>query len=116
MVTQEPLQIRTYEDLIIAKQFLKSEIKQQEAEFKNNPVVKISSSLFKGNSLKSKSNNPLASLASFSSGNYIKTAEKLLRTVLMTNKRTRGIFISFIIAKEMIPFTLQKINDLMGRK
>jgi len=113
MIKQKPVQIKTYEDLLVARQFLKSEIKEQEDSFKNNPIFKISSSLFKGNSLKSSIKNPLASLKSES---YVKAAESLLSTILFANKKTRSIFIGYIIAKEMVPFTLQKINDLLNRK
>ncbi len=113
MIDQEPIQIKTYEDLLVAKQFLKSEIKEQEATFKNNPLLRISTSIFKGNSLKSAIKNPLASI---SSENYLKTAESLLSTILFANKKTRSIFIGYVIAKEMIPFTLQKMSTLLNRK
>lgn len=120
MVTQEPIQIRTYEDLIIAKQFLKSEIEQQEAKFKDNPVFKISSSLMKGNLISGSKKSPLSAISSLSSsalsGNYLKTAENLLSTFLLANKKTRSMYVGFIIAKEMIPFTLQKINEALKRK
>lgn len=113
MMTQKPVHIKTYEDLVVARHFLKSEIKEQEASFKNNPVLKISSSLFKGSSVKSTIKN---SMSSFTSENYLKTAESLLSTILFANKKTRSIFIGYVIAKEMIPFTLQKINELLNRK
>lgn len=113
MMNQEPIQIKTYEDLLVAKQFLKSEIKKQEASFQNNPLFKISKSLHRGGSLKSSIKNPLASL---NSENYFKVAESLLSTILFANKKTRSIFIGYVIAKEMIPFTLQKINELLNRK
>ena len=118
MITQEPIQIRTYEDLMNAKEFIKSEVEQQEAKFKNNPVFRISTSLFQGNSLVNAIKGPLSSassISSFSKENYMKTAENLLRTFLLANKKTRSIFVGFVVAKEMIPFTLQKINEFFKK-
>ncbi len=113
MMNHAPIQIKTYKDLLAARQILKSDIKEQETSFKNNPILKISSTLLKGNSLKSAIKNPLASL---NSGNYVKAAESLLSTILFANKKTRSIFIGYVIAKEMIPFTMQKINEFLNRK
>jgi len=113
MALDKPTQIRTYEDLMVAKQFLRSEINKQEATFLNNPIFNISSNIFKGSSLKDSLKNSLGSL---SRENLIKTAENLLSTFLLANKKTRGIYIGFVIAKEMIPFTLLKINEMLNKK
>lgn len=106
-------QIRTYEDLLVAKEFLKSEIRNQEHTFLKNPIIKISSSILGGNSLKDIVKSPIANITR---ENMIKTAENLLSTFLLANKKTRGIYIGFVIAKEMIPFTLLKINEILNRK
>ncbi len=106
-------QIRTYEDLLVAKEFIKSEIRKQEYTFSNNPFFKISSSFLGGNSLKDIIKSPLDS---FTKENIIKTVENLLSTFLLANKKTRGIYIGFVIAKEMIPFTLLKINEMLNKK
>ena len=104
------LKINSYKDLQTAKKLLKIEINVQEIEFKNNPIFKISSSFFKGNSFKSSFQNSFASL---SIDNYKKTAENLISTILMASKKTRKYFIAFIIAREMVPYTIHKINDLL---
>ncbi len=113
MANDVSTQIRTYEDLLVAKEVLKSDIRKQEHTFSKNPVFKISSSIFDGNSLKDIIKSPLDS---FTKENLIKTAEKLLSTFLLANKKTRGIYIGFIVAKEMIPFTLLKINEILKKK
>lgn len=109
----EQTQIRTYEDLINAKKELRSTLKKQEVTFLNNPVINISSSLFGGNSLKEALKTPLASI---SRENIIKTAESILSTFLLANRKTRGIYIGYVIAKEMIPFTLIKVNEMLNKK
>ncbi len=110
MSRQNNFQINSYNDLIEAKKQLKSDILDQEKSFSNNPIFKISSSLFKGTSFKSSFKT---SFDSISLENYKKTAENLLSTVLMANKKTRKFFIAFIIAREMIPFTIHKINEVL---
>lgn len=102
--------INSYKDLEVAKKLLKVEIEVQEIEFKNNPIFKISSSFFKGNSFKGSFQNSFTSL---STDNYIKAIGNIISTILMTNKKTRKFFVAFLIAKEMIPYTIQKINDLI---
>lgn len=103
--------INSYDDLINAKKILKSEIEEQENSFKNNPIFKISSSLFSGDSFK---NTFQKSFDSLSLSDIIKTGENLLSTVLMANKKTRKFFIAFVIAKEMIPFLFMKINEIFS--
>ena len=44
--------ISTYQDLLNAKKELKEEISLQEAEFKNNKLVKLASSVDSGESIK----------------------------------------------------------------
>jgi len=110
MSRQNSFHINSYEDLKKVKKQLKLDIVAQEEAFGNNPIFKISSSLFKGASFKSSLNT---SMESISLENYKRIAENLLSTVLMANKKTRKFFIAFIIAKEMIPFTIQKINEVM---
>jgi len=105
--------INSYKDLINTKTLLRSEIEEQEMSFKNNPIFKISSSFFKGGSFKSTFQS---SFDSVSFDELRKMSQNLLSTVLMANKKTRKFFIAFIIAKEMVPFTLQKINDLLKKQ
>lgn len=105
--------INSFKDLINTKALLRSEIEEQEISFKNNPIFKISSSFFKGGSFKSSFRNSFESVAF---DDLRKMGQNLLSTVLMANKKTRKFFIAFIIAKEMVPFTLQKINDLLKKQ
>jgi len=101
--------ITSYEDLLKAKNILKSEIEEQEVSFINNPLFKISSSLFSGGSLKGSFQKSFETL---SIDDIKKTGENLLSTFLMANKRTRKFFIAFVVAREMVPFLFTKINEL----
>lgn len=113
MSNKNNLKIHSYKDLINAKILLRSEIEEQENSFMNNPVFKISSSFFKGNSFK---NSFQKSFESLSLDDIKKTGENLLSTVLMANKKTRKFFIAFIIAKEMVPFVFMKINEVFSQR
>ena len=113
MSNKNNLKIHSYKDLMNAKILLRSEIEEQENSFMNNPVFKISSSFFKGNSFK---NSFQKSFESLSLDDIKKTGENLLSTVLMANKKTRKFFIAFIIAKEMVPFVFMKINELFSQR
>ncbi|MCK5639051.1 MAG: hypothetical protein KAH67_10075 [Flavobacteriaceae bacterium] len=100
--------IENFEDLKFAKQQIKQDIKKQETSFKNNPLVKISSSLFGGGS----SNSVKSSLFNSLSSKDGRSGSKMIKTLLLANRSTRKYFIAYTIAKEMIPFTLDKINGL----
>jgi len=104
--------IKSYEDLKIARQQLKNDISDQELSIINNPLIKISSSIFGGESFKSSFKT---SFESASLDDYKRAAENILSSILMANKKTRKYFIAFIIAKEMIPFTIQKINEVLKK-
>lgn len=41
--------------------------------------------------------------------------EGVLSALLLANKTTRKYFIMFTVAKEMIPFAIGKINDLIKK-
>jgi len=112
MSRRNSFHINSYEDLKEAKKQLKLDIVVQEEAFRNNPIFKISSSLFKGAPFKTSINT---TMESFSLDNYKKIAENILSTFLMANKKTRKYFIAFVIAKEMVPFTIQKINEVMKK-
>lgn len=105
--------ISSYEDLMNFKQDLKSEISRQELEIKNNKFLKISSSIFNGESIK----QPL--FESFSSidlkGILSSPIANILSTFLMSNKITRKYFISFTIIKEMVPFAIEKIKEIIDQ-
>lgn len=112
MNNESNFKINSYEDLINAKVLLRSEIEEQERSFMSNPVFKISSSLFKGVSIKS---SLQGSFESLSLDDLIKTGENLLSTFLMASKKTRKFFIAYTIAKEMVPFLFMKINEIFSQ-
>ncbi len=100
--------IENFEDLKFARQQIKQDIKKQEASFKDNPLVKISSSLYGG-----KSNSVKGSLFNNFAGKNRRSGSNMIKTLLLASKATRKYFIAYTIAKEMIPFTLSKLNGLL---
>lgn len=104
--------ISTFKELNAAKLELASTISQQEDQILNNPLFSIASSIFHGGSVRSSLKD---SMESISLENYKKAALNLLSTVLMANKRTRKFFVGFIIAKEMVPFILDKVNEYVKK-
>ena len=104
--------ISTFEELNKAKKKLSVQIKEQEEEILSNPIVSIPSALIQGGSFK---NSFKTSMESFSLDHYKAAAFSLLSSFLMANKKTRKFFVAFIIAKEMVPFLLQKINEYVKK-
>jgi len=105
--------ITSFDALINYKRVLKSEISEQEREIKNNNLVKISSYLFNGESRKTPLFESISSinLKDILSG----PLANMLSAFLMSNKRARKYFISFTIAKEMVPFILDKIKSIVDQ-
>ena len=112
MKSKAETKITTFDGLNAAKQNLANTLKSQEEEILNNPLFTIPAALFQGGSIKG---NLKDSLDSFSLGHYKKAAMNLLSTVLMANKRTRKFFVGFVIAKEMVPFILDKVNEFVKK-
>lgn len=106
--------INSYEDLINFKQDLKSEISQQESEFKNNKFLKITSSVFNGESIKQPLFESISSIDL--KGILSSPIANILSTFLMSNKVARKYFISFTIIKEMVPFAMDKIRKIINQK
>ncbi len=113
--------ISSYDDLKLAKNRLRFEINKQEDSFKDNPILKIYTSLFGGENQQNVFKKPLSfasiknPLSFTQDKNLRSTAENILGTLLVTNKVTRKYFIAYTIAKEMIPFTIQKFSELLKR-
>ena len=105
--------IRSMKDLSRAKQDLRDEIALQEAELLNNPIVSIPMSFLNSSSIKGSIQN---SLESISLENYKNALMSLIGTVMLANKRTRKFFIGFIIAKELVPYAMEKIGQLMKKQ
>lgn len=110
--TRQETPIRSFEELLLAKQNLKIEIKDQEADIMSSPLFSIPSAFFQGSGFKSSFKN---SLDSVSLSDYKHAAMNLLGTALMANRRTRKFYIGFVIAKELVPFFIEKFNDLVKK-
>lgn len=107
--------ITTYEELMLEKHRLKMEISDQELSFKENPVYKIASSVFRA-----KSNNPFMHPLTFAREMHVGANLKLgiegaLSALLLASRTTRKYFIMYTVAKEMIPFAIGKINELIKK-
>lgn len=109
---KKEFKITTFEELNLAKQNLTNTIKDQEEEILNNPLLSIPAAIFQGGSLRG---SLKSSLESISLENYKKAAMNILGTALMSNKRTRKFFVGFIIAKEMVPFVMDKLNQYVKK-
>jgi len=103
--------IGSYEDLKFAQEQLRKDNKEIEISIKNNPVVKISTSLLGGESVKVKENF----VNNLTRGNR-HSAAKMVKALLFANKITRKYFVGYTIAKEMIPYTLDRVNKLLHNK
>ncbi|MGA9271639.1 MAG: hypothetical protein WBV45_13540 [Lutimonas sp.] len=104
--------ITSMKDLNQAKESLRLEIAAQEVELLENPLLSIPMALFDGTSVKGSIHD---SLESFSLGNYKNAVMSLLSTFLMANRKTRKIFIVFMLAKELVPFVVHKMNDVLKK-
>lgn len=100
--------IDSFEDLEFAREQIKKDLKEQEMSFKQNPVVKISSSLLGANGIQENFTNKL------SVGNR-RSGSNMVNTLLLASKFTRKYFIAYTIAKEMVPFTLNKIKGIFKK-
>ncbi|MCP4884113.1 MAG: hypothetical protein GY908_09995 [Flavobacteriales bacterium] len=104
--------ITTFDELNLAKLKLADTIKKQEQDILDSPVLSIVSTIFQGGSVRSSLKH---SMESFSLENYKGAAMNLISTILMANKKTRKFFVAFIIAKEMVPFILDKVNEYVKK-
>ena len=103
--------IRTYQDLMNAKNDLKLEISVAENKLKDNNVFKVSSAILEGKSLKdpiinSLSSIDLKSILSSPLGN-------ILNTFLVSNKYIRKYFVAYTIIKETVPYAFSKLKDIL---
>lgn len=110
--TNRETPIRSFEELLLAKQKLKNEIMDQEADILNSPMIAIPSAIIQGGSFKSSFKN---SLSAISIDDYKHAIMNLLGTALMANRRTRKFYIGFVIAKELVPFFIEKFNELVKK-
>ncbi len=101
--------IESFDDLKFAQKQLRLDNENIELSIKESPIVKITSSLLGGNSIKDTFVNNL-------SGGNRQSGGKMIKALLLANKVTRKYFISYTIAKEMVPYTLNKVNDLLKKR
>ena len=104
--------ISSYAELLAAREQLKLEIKDQESQILDHPLVSIPTALFQGSSVKGSIQH---SMESISLENYKKAAMSLISTVMLANKRTRKFFVAFIMARELVPFILDKVREVMKK-
>ena len=104
--------IRSMKELNEAKERLSLEIAAQESELLEHPLISIPMALMEGTSVKGSIHD---SLESFSIGNYKNALMSLVGTVMLANRKTRKIFIVFMIAKELVPFIVHKMNDVLKK-
>jgi hypothetical protein len=112
MRIESQYRIRSMKDLERAKRDLREQISQQEAELLGHPLVSIPMSFLQSSSIKGSIQN---SLESISLENYKNALMSLIGTVMLANKRTRKFFIGFVLAKELVPYAVQKIGELMKK-
>lgn len=117
MIFQKPLimnnmsaEIKTFADLNLAKQNLKLTLKEQESDILSNPVLSIPLSIIKGGSLRGSLQKSVESVAY---SDYKKAFLSLISTALMASKKTRKFFVAFVIAKEMVPFIIDKLSEFV---
>jgi hypothetical protein len=99
-------------DLNRTKERLRLEIAAQEVELLEHPLVSVPMALIEGSSIKGSIHD---SLESFSLGNYKNALMSLVGTFLLANRKTRKIFIVFMLAKELVPFVIHKMNDIVKK-
>ena len=104
--------IRSMQDLNRAKERLRLEIAAQEVELLEHPLVSIPMALIDGASVKGSIHD---SIESFSLGNYKNALMSLLGTFLLANRKTRKIFIVFMLAKELVPFVVHKMSAIVKK-
>ena len=110
--TNQETPIRSFEELVLARQNLKDEIMAQEADILNSPFVTIPSAIIQGGTFKSSLKN---SLGTISIDDYKHAVMNLIGTALLANRRTRKFYIGFVIAKELVPFFIEKFNELVKK-
>ena len=101
--------IKSYEDLQAARKNLRINIQEQEKSFNDHPIVKIVDSIKNKESIKSTLFDNIPEIK-FENG------EKLISSFLLTNKVTRKYFAGYLVAKEMIPYIIDKVKSIVNSK
>lgn len=112
MKIKSGVSIVSFKELNIARRQLKDDIQKQEEQIFSHPLVSIPTALLKGKTLK---NSIKMSMESVSLEHFKSVAFNIIGTALMANKRTRKLFVGYMIAKEMIPFILAKLKEYTNK-
>ncbi len=108
-MTKKKYDIFSYEELQQERMLLKQKIIEQENSLKENPVVKIANSF---NGSKSVTGSVKEALSEFN----FQSGETLISSLLLASKATRKYFIGYTVAKEMVPYLLQKVKEVLKSK
>lgn len=105
--------ITSYQDLVAAKKILKQDISAVESSIKENKILKITSSIIEGKSLKGP---VLETLGCLDIKNILSSPlGSLASTFLLSNKYVRKYFVAFTILKETIPYAFGKIKEILDQ-
>lgn len=103
--------ITSYEDLITYKALLKVAIKSKEEEIRNHPLAKLSQTF---SSKESAKETVLSSVQKLKLKDIINSPiGSVISTYLLTNKVIRKYFVAFTIAKQTIPYALDKLKEIL---
>ena len=108
MSKNNPNNISSYHDLILAKQELKQDINFIEEDLKNNNIIKLSSTIIGGKFNKNTVFNSLDLKGILSS-----PIGQFASTLLLSNKFIRKYFVAFVVIKETVPYALSKIKEII---
>ncbi|MDT0553914.1 hypothetical protein [Urechidicola vernalis] len=108
------MSIKTYQDLIAAKKELKQEITTVETAIKDNKLLRFSSTIIDGKSLK----KPIIeTLGGLDLKNVLASPlGSLASTFFLSNKYVRKYFVAFTILKETIPYAYGKIKEMLEQQ
>ncbi len=120
-MAKEVYNIESFEDLKFAREQIKKDNKNIELSIKENPILKISSSLLGGGAIlkilggRGGGSVKNTFINNLSSGNR-QSGSQIIRGLLLANKATRKYFVGYTIASKMIPYTLHKISGLLNKR
>jgi len=109
MKFENQYRIRSINDLNRARQVLRNKIAEQEQQLLGHPVISIPLSFLETSSVKGSIQTAMESI---SLDNYKHAMMSLISTVLLANRKTRKFFIGFVIAKELVPYVLHKVEEM----
>ena len=104
--------MKSYQDLLQAKQELKNEISDQETEIRNNKFVRFSSAVANPGELK---NTVLDTVNTLKLKDILTSPiGNIVSSYLLSNKVLRKYFIGYTILRQTIPYGLNKLKDMLN--